>query len=73
MKILWITNTIFPVPSRLLGIPEPLAGGWMYGLANMVASLEGIQLAIATTYSGDELKVIEVDGLIYYLMMLMVM
>lgn len=67
MKILWITNTIFPVPSRLLGIPEPLGGGWMYGLADKVASVEGIQLAIATTYSGDELKVFEVDGLIYYL------
>ena len=64
MKILWITNTIFPAPSRALGIPEPVLGGWMYGLANRIASTESIQLAVATTYKGNELKTFNIDGII---------
>jgi glycosyltransferase involved in cell wall biosynthesis len=68
MNILWITNTIFPSPSKLLGIPEPVVGGWMYGLANQIASTESIQLAVATTYTGNELKTFEIDGVLYYLL-----
>lgn len=68
MRTLWITNTIFPAPSRALGIPEPVVGGWMYGLANQIASTEGIRLAVATTYRGNDLKTFDIDGVLYYLL-----
>ncbi len=68
MKILWITNTIFPAPSKSLGIPAPVVGGWMYGLANQIATTENIKLAIATTYNGNEFKTFEIDGVFYYLL-----
>lgn len=69
MKILWITNTIFPDPSKKLGLPPPVFGGWMYGLAKLLANSQRIQLAVATTYSGsEELKFFEIDGINYYLL-----
>ena len=68
MKILWITNTIFPEPSKALGVSEPVGGGWMYGLANKIATTENIQLAVAATYTGSELKIFHIDGVTYYLL-----
>ena len=68
MKILWITNTIFPAPSKALGIVAPIGGGWMYGLANQIATTENLQLAVAATYTGAELKTFDIDGVIYYLL-----
>ena len=66
MRVLWITNTIFPAPSKALGIPAPVVGGWMYGLANQLATTENIQLAVATTYNGNQLKNFNIDGVFYY-------
>ena len=68
MKILWITNTIFPEPSKMLGIPAPIMGGWMYALANQITTTVGIELAVATTYVGNELKTFDIDGVLYYLL-----
>jgi glycosyltransferase involved in cell wall biosynthesis len=68
MKILWITNMIFPAPSRALGFQEPITGGWMYGLANQIAAINDIQLAVATIYTGKDLKIFEIDNVIYYLL-----
>lgn len=68
MKILWITNNIFPAPSKELKITEPVTGGWMYGMANRIALVEGNRLAVATTYSGLEYKSFSIDGVIYYLL-----
>lgn len=66
--MLWITNTIFPAPSRALGIPEPVVGGWMYGLANQIAITENIELTVATVYTGNELKSFKIEGILYYLL-----
>lgn len=68
MNLLWITNTIFPAPSKALGIPAPVTGGWMYGLSNQLASTAGIRLAVATTYHGNDLKSFDIGGVLYYLL-----
>lgn len=68
MNVLWITNTIFPALCRALNMPEPVTGGWMYNLSGQLAASGGIKLAVATVYSGRELKKIEVDGTLYYLL-----
>jgi glycosyltransferase involved in cell wall biosynthesis len=68
MKILWIVNTIFPVPSNLMGLSSPVIGGWMYGLADRVGKSEGFELAIATVFKGTELKQFSVDKIDYYLL-----
>lgn len=67
MNILWITNTIFPEPSKRLGLPEPVVGGWMFGLSRQLANT-GNRLSIATVYSGKDVKVLEIDSVKYYLL-----
>ena len=68
MKVLWIVNTIFPAPSINLGLTPPVVGGWMYGLAEQLSKSEEIQLSVATTYNGNELKALEIDGISYFLL-----
>ena len=56
MKILWITNTIFPDLSVAMGLQVPVTGGWMYGIAKDIAKQSNIELAVATVYSGKSFK-----------------
>ncbi len=67
MRILWITNTIFPDPSNKLGLPVSETGGWMYGLAKLILSVPGIKLAVASSYNGRRLVKFEINGIYYYL------
>ena len=66
MRILWITGAIFPAPSRELGNPLPVYGGWMYNLAENLALSNN--LAVATTYDGTELRKYIIDNVVYYLL-----
>ena len=68
MKILWIVNTIFPAPSKELGLPEPVVGGWMYGLAKQVSETIGVELAVATSSIFTEVKKIDKQGIKYYIL-----
>ncbi|WP_396186348.1 glycosyltransferase family 4 protein [Flavobacterium sp.] len=68
MKIMWIVNTVFPAPSKVMGLPEPVVGGWMYGLAERVSKSTGVELAIVTVYKGTEVKKISTDEIDYYLL-----
>lgn len=67
MRILWITNTIFPEVSKKLGFPVAETGGWMYGLAKLILSIPGKELAVATVYHGKHLIKFEIKGIYYYL------
>lgn len=67
MKVLWVVNTIFPELAKELGqIPNP-SGGWMYGLADELCLNGGINLYIATVYSGKKLLHKKIDNINYYL------
>lgn len=68
MKILWIVNTIFPAPSKALGIIPPVVGGWMYGLSESISRKNEIKLAVATVYLGKTLKRYTIDNIDYYLL-----
>ena len=49
MKVLWVTNTIFPELAEHMGIATPVVGGWMYGLAGAISSIPNVELRVATT------------------------
>ena len=68
MKILWITNILLPPACEELGIPANVVGGWMHSSAKMLVEGIGVDLAVATIYSGRELKVINKDNITYYLL-----
>jgi glycosyltransferase involved in cell wall biosynthesis len=68
MRILWITNIIFPEPSKALNIPSPVAGGWMYGLLEQIIKENEVEIAVATVYRGSEYAFLDVCGVKYYLL-----
>ncbi|HAW09325.1 MAG TPA: glycosyl transferase family 1 [Bacteroidetes bacterium] len=68
MKILWITNIIFPALCKVLSLPKPHVGGWMYGLAGQLVANSDIKLAVATVYKGNELKIFQLEGIRYFLL-----
>ncbi len=69
MKVLWITNTLFPEICKSLNIPKPVGGGWMYASARSLLKEFGeIQLGVASVYAGNKLQVKEIGGVAYYLL-----
>lgn len=49
MKVLWISNIIFPDLCNKLGIAAPVVGGWMQaGAKSLLAKDKSIKLAVAS-------------------------
>ena len=68
MKLLWITNTLFPDICNELGIDVPVVGGWMYSSAKaLLRENENIQLGVATLYDGKTLKSMCLNEIHYFL------
>lgn len=68
MKVLWITNILFPDVCKEIGIPLPTAGGWMYSSAKRLVADNNIELAVASIYEGKELKRISINNITYFLL-----
>ena len=68
MRILWITNKLFPDVCKELGIEQPVFGGWMYASAKALCKTsKTIDLGVATLYGGDELQTLKIKGITYFL------
>ncbi|MBO6573736.1 MAG: glycosyltransferase family 4 protein [Balneola sp.] len=68
MKILWITNTLFPDICKKLGIEPPVSGGWMYAGARALCDANNsIDLGVATLFSGNEFQTMKIKGINYFL------
>lgn len=68
MKVLWLTNVLFPEVCKELNIIPPVIGGWMYAGAEMLINHNPVlKLAVASLYPGKELKCIEKYSITYYL------
>lgn len=68
MRVLWITNAIFPAPCKVLGIPEPVIGGWMTSSATNLVNSGDVQLAVATVFSGKNMQKFDIENISYYLL-----
>ncbi|WP_430936981.1 glycosyltransferase family 4 protein [Saccharicrinis sp. 156] len=69
MKVLWITNTIFPKVCEKLKIPKPVVGGWMYaGATSILENENSIELGVATLYPGKKLLIYHIEGISYFLL-----
>lgn len=67
MKVLWVTNTIFPDLSEALGNTAPVVGGWMYGMAKDLSNA-GISLIVATSRPQAKEYKGNINGITYYLL-----
>jgi len=68
MRILWISNSIFPDVCLVLKRPVPVSEGWTYGLACQISQNKSIKLAVATIWDGGEFKEFDINGVLYYLL-----
>jgi len=66
MKVLWVTNIIFPHLAEKLNKELPIVGGWMYSSAYLLAG-KGIDLTIATVQKNSKECFFEIKGMKYYL------
>ena len=68
MKVLWITNTLFPAVSKELNLPSQVVGGWLYsGAKHLLKMFKNIDLGIASVYQGEQLREMCIDGITYFL------
>lgn len=66
MKLLWITNVLFPDICNVLNIKAPVTGGWLSSSAKAILNLDqSIELAVATLY-GNEFRKDLINGITYY-------
>lgn len=68
MRVLWISNTIFPDACVELGIKPQVKEGWAVSSANALFDLNtDLRIAVASLYSGNDLKIIDKYKFKYYL------
>lgn len=68
MKILWITNSMFPGTSEKLGLKTPVVGGWLFAMASQLIKTGRIKLGVATLYHGRDFKSYDSEDVSYYLL-----
>jgi glycosyltransferase involved in cell wall biosynthesis len=49
-----------------IGATVPVSGGWMYGLADQLSTYKDIDLAVASTYDGHEIRTLDVERIRYF-------
>lgn len=68
MKILWLSNVLFPDVCKEMGITTPKVASWVYsGAVGLMQANPNIELAVAVLYPGKEFKCISHYSIIYYL------
>lgn len=69
MRILWITNILFPDICKELHRTPPVTGGWMKSLANaLLEQYPQIELAVAALYGAQNKQLLEkkINRITYY-------
>lgn len=68
MKVLWLSNVLFPDVCVELNCPIPVIGGWMSAGAQSIMKINtNIDLAVASLHSCKKLNIIEKNNITYYL------
>lgn len=67
MKVLWVSNTLFPAIAARMGYPPSVFGGWMYGAAKAISAVPGIELSVAALHDGPTMIGETIDGIEYHL------
>lgn len=68
MRVLWISNIVFPELCDKLGMVAPVVGGWMQsGAKALLAKDDSIELAVVSFYAGRQMQVFRDMPIRYYL------
>ena len=61
MKVLWITNMVFPAVADKLGIRTSSSGGWLLDLAKSISESKDVELGVMTYSACPEFNDIQLD------------
>ena len=68
MKLLWITNSLFPEVYEKLNMKVPVTVGWVHSAAQALLSQnENINLAVASFYKGDDIRELQLGRIHHFL------
>lgn len=68
MRVLWISNIIFPELCNKIGIPAPVVGGWMQACAKALLDKNGkLTLGVVSFYNGNNIQIFRDSEIQYYL------
>lgn len=69
MRVLWITNILFPKVSEELGVINSISGGWLVGMAEKLSEMDDVTFGIIGTFKirGNYSRIKHyIDGITYY-------
>lgn len=66
MRVLWLTNHIFPDHARFLGLAPSPRGGWMASLAEALVESGQVTLGVATNVPGVSWRQDDINGIRYF-------
>lgn len=67
MRILWVTNVVFPHVANRTGISGSISGGWLYNLADRLSERGEISLGVVIAYVGGEFLMLREHNIDFYL------
>lgn len=67
MRVLWVTNVVFPLVTGRLSLRGSASGGWLYHLADRLSDMDTIDLCVASAYIGKETILLKEHGIDFYL------
>lgn len=68
MRVLWISNIIFPELCNKISIPAPVVGGWMQACAKALLDKNGkLTLGVVSFYNGNNIQIFRDSEIQYYL------
>ena len=65
MKVLWVTNIIFPDVAEHLGIQQMASGGWLTYFLELLSLDTRVDIAVLSVYRGKTYKEIKINGVQY--------
>lgn len=66
MKILLVTNAMFPKLNEKLGIKQKISHGWAFAAANELSKVKEIELAVSILYNTPKVEEYDIDGIKYF-------
>lgn len=68
MRILWSVNTLMPSVAKKIGVNSAHAISWVDAMSKELIKDNDIVLSIVSTAKVDELKKVELGGIVYYIL-----
>ena len=66
MKILLVTNAMFPKLNEKLGIKQKISHGWAFAAANELTIIKEVELAVSILYNTSKVEEYDIDGIKYF-------